>query len=251
MSQPVRGWKWCIITNYTYLWLCGRALVPVQLLFFLSYWHLWWRFLFPCANSRPGAHWEMLAPFTMSMGEFVEKRLCLKLVIGKAKPLPLGNSLVLVAVGTEENIMAREQSPFSEWVPDFPWDVLDAQLSFSLTAPLSVCCVLSLVKVELLHLPQSQPGINPREGRGKVWCRCWSPCRTWGDPSHTLCSTKVFLLVLHFHSLLAHLNQIKRARAEFQQTSGSGLVLHHLQSKMPRRKRVLYVDQLQSHLLHR
>lgn len=110
----------------------------------------------------------------MSGGQFVENRLCPKLIIGKAKPLPLGNSLVLVTLGTQKNIMAREQSPFSERVPGFPWDVLDAQLSFSLTAPLTVYCVLSLVKVQLLHLqsPSHCSGISPRGGRREVWCRC-------------------------------------------------------------------------------
>lgn len=165
------------IADYTYLWLYGGVLFPMQLLLFLSCCHPWQRFLFPCARPCPGARWEMLTPFTMSMGEFVERRPCPKLFIGKAKPLPLGNSLVLVAVGTQDNITARERSSSSERVPACPGDVLDAELSFSLMAPLTVSCVCSLVKVQLLHLPESQSVLRD-QGRREVWCRFRSLCRS-------------------------------------------------------------------------
>lgn len=68
-----------------------------------------------------------------------------------------------------KGIMAREQSPFIEWVTASPWDVLDAQLSFSLTAPLTVYCVFSLVKGQLLHLLESQSQLRDQSQGGKGW----------------------------------------------------------------------------------
>lgn len=45
----------------------------------------------------------------------MEKRPCPKLVIGKAKPLPLGNSLVLVTVGTcGKAAWPESKAPLSE-----------------------------------------------------------------------------------------------------------------------------------------
>lgn len=172
MSQPVRGWKWCIIADYTYVCMVEHF----SLCSYCFFCHKM-KFLFPCASSCPGAHWEMLAPLRMSVGEFLEERPCPKLVIGISRPLPLGNLLVLVAVGAQKNIVARQQSPFTERVPDLPWDVLDAQLSFSLTAPLAVLC-FQLGEGVTAACPSPCSRISPREGRREVWCRCRSLCRS-------------------------------------------------------------------------
>lgn len=110
----------------------------------------------------------MLAPFTVSVGGVVEKRPCPKLVIGKAKPLPLGNSPVLVTVGTHgKTSWPGSKAPLlsESLIPHE--DMLDAQLSFSLTAPLTVYCVFSMVKVQLLHLPESQSLLRDQSQRGK------------------------------------------------------------------------------------
>lgn len=124
----------------------------------------------------------MLTPFTVSVGEFMDKRLCPKLVFGKAKLLPLGNSLVLVTVGTEENIMAREQSPFSDeslishgmcWMHSCPsaWQLHWECTVFSPWWK-SSCCIS--------QSPSHCSEVSPREGRREVWCRCRFPCV---DPS--------------------------------------------------------------------
>lgn len=172
---------WKVIAHYTYLWLHGGALFPVQLLLFLSYWHPWPRSSFPCAKSCPGARWEMLAPFTMSVGGVVEKRPCPKLVIGKAKPLPLGNSLVLVTVGTHRKTT---------------WPGSKAPLLSESLIPHEICWMHSCPSAWQLHWqctvfsawwrcnccisqsPSHCSGISPSEGTVEVWCGCRSSCRS-------------------------------------------------------------------------
>lgn len=166
----MRGWKFCIIAGYTYLWLYAGTLFPVQ---FLSLWHLWPRFLLSCANSCPGAHWEMLTPFTMSVGGAVEKRPCPKLVIGNS----IKELLVLVTVGTHgktswpgskapllsESLISREMCWMHSclWAWQLHWQctVISAWWRCN-------CCTS--------QSPSHCSGISLREGRRESWCRCRS-----------------------------------------------------------------------------
>lgn len=163
-----------------------------------------------------------------------------------------------------KNIMAQRQKALNKWSHLFPvrchthsylstrqlrWQ----RIVFPAQAERNCSLAVSQALAREEYLQQHTAGVDPREEGG------WShqkyvlkliPAR--GDPlPHPAFHWGLFVTAALSFPPFWHAEIKLKVRVEFQLTSGLSLVLHNLKSKTPRRKLMLYVDQLQSHLLHR